>query len=450
VRCWATCETPTAHLPSTERMIYTQFIRFLLPLVLTMVVQEFSGQVLNGGIARVPRATETLAAYGLAWGLVMFLTSSLLQIRQLGLVLVDSRPAFEKVQRFVLLAGLVLAVVVASLALTPLGVWVIEELHGVVQPLSFVVREALFWFIPLPFLHGLMRFYSGLLMRIRRTDVASYATTSGIGVSILAVFLLLPAGFIQERPILLPLLVTYVGVLAELGILLWGHRRYVVHRLGDAGAELSFSYVLRFFWPLALVMVIQGVSRPLINLFVAREADGTEAIAALTVAYSLGHLPYGWLNEIRSLPSAFKGEQDSLTHVRRFAVGCGLFSFSVMVVLFWTPLKGYILGTLIGVEPGLVARCEAPLFIFAFFPLAVMARAYFHGVALLSHCTGAIAPSAPVRIGAIAVALVVLPALGIHGAARGVAALLSGFAFETLTVWWGVRKGCTFRSFVVS
>jgi hypothetical protein len=161
-------------------------------------------------------------------------------------------------------------------------------------------------------------------------------------------------------------------------------------------------------------------------------------------------LPYGWLNEIRSLPPTFKGERDSLIHVRRFAVSCGLLSFGVMVVLFWTPLRDYILGTLIGVEPGLVARCGAPLFIFSFFPLTVMVRAYFHGVALLRHCTEAIAPSAPVRIGAIVVALVVLPALGIHGAARGVAALLSGFAFETLAVWWGVRKGCRFRSFVVS
>ena len=57
-------------------MIYGQLLRFILPLVLTVIVQELSGQILNGGMARVPRATEALATYGLAWGLVMFLTNT--------------------------------------------------------------------------------------------------------------------------------------------------------------------------------------------------------------------------------------------------------------------------------------------------------------------------------------------------------------------------------------
>jgi hypothetical protein len=422
-------------------MIYTQLIRFLLPLVLTMVVQELGGQVLNGGMARVPRATETLAGYGLAWGLVSFLTSPLLQARQLGLVLVDSPYAFKKARLFVLIVGLLLAGILVSLALSPVGVWVIEELHAINRPLSTVVREALFWFIPIPALSGLTRLYSGVLIRIRRTDVVSYAVLASIGTSILAVFVLLPLGFVQEKPIRLPLMVTYAGVLAELGIILWGYRRCVGHLLEDVDEELSFSYMIRFFWPLALIMAVQGLSRPLINLFVSREPDGGEALAVLTVVYSLGHLPYGWLNEIRSLPTAFKDEENSLAYIRRFAVGCGLVSFGVMVVLFWTPLRGYILGTLIGIESGLAALCGMPLFFFSFFPLVVMVRAYFHGVGLLERRTEVMAPSAPLRIVAILVALTILPALGLHGATRGVAALLSGFTFETLMVWWGVRGG---------
>ena len=47
-------------------MIYGKLARFLLPLMFIQVIQEFSGQFLNGGMARVPQATQTLAAYGLA------------------------------------------------------------------------------------------------------------------------------------------------------------------------------------------------------------------------------------------------------------------------------------------------------------------------------------------------------------------------------------------------
>ena len=151
------------------------------------------------------------------------------------------------------------------------------------------------------------------------------------------------------------------------------------------------------------------------------------------------HLPYGWLNEIRNLPSAFKEVGDSLYSIRRFAAGCGLVSFGLMVGLFWTPVRDIILGTFIGVEAELASQAAVPLIIFSCFPFAVATRAYLHGVCLLERRTKAMAPSAPSRIGAILMMLTLLPLLGVHGATLGVAALFSGFVGETLVVWWGVR-----------
>lgn len=419
--------------------LYLQLLRFLLPLVLTIIVQEFGMQFMNGGMARAPRATETLAGFGLAWGLVSFMTSALSQASQLGLVLVDGRPTFKKARLFVLLSGLLLAAVLAGLVLSPLGIWVIEGLHQIKRPLSLVALESLFWLIPIPLLWGLSRFYSGLLIRIRRTEIIPYAITASIGASILAVFVLLPAGFVQAKPIWLPILVTYAGILVELAVILWGYRTYVSPALSDSGDALSLAYIFQFFWPLALIMALQGLSRPLINLFVSRGPNGAEALAVLTVVYGLGHLPYGWLNEIRNLASAFKEVGGSLYYIRRFAAGCGLFSFSLMVGLFWTPVRDLILGTFIGLEVALASQAAAPLIIFSFFPFAVATRAYLHGVGLLERRTKAMAPSAPSRIGAILMMLTLLPLLGMHGATLGVTALFSGFVGETIAVWWGVH-----------
>ena len=420
-------------------MIYLRFIRFLFPLVLTILAAEFGGQVLNGGMARMPQATATLASYGLAWGLVSFLSSPLLQIRQVGLVLVDSLPTLRKVRWVTLVSGLALAGVLALLALSPLGVWVIEVLHGLEHPLSTVAREVLLWLVPVPILSGLLRLYSGTLLRARRTDVVSAAALVAIGARIGAVFALLPAAFVQAKPIWLPLGVTYAGTLVELAVTVWGYRRFVRRDLPEAGKVLSYRYVLTFFWPLALIMAVQGLSRPLINLFVSRRPDGAAALAVLTIVYALGHLPYGWLNDMRSLPTAFKEEKDSLIRVRRFALACGLAVFASMLALYWTPLSATILRAWIGVDDVLAARARVPLMIFAFFPLVVMVRAYLHGVGLLEHRTRALAPSGPVRIGAILVALILLSATPAYGATVGVAALLSGFVLETVAVWWGVR-----------
>ena len=107
--------------------------------------------------------------------------------------------------------------------------------------------------------------------------------------------------------------------------------------------------------------------------------------------------------------------------------------------MFWTPLRGYLLEDLIGIGPELARRCATPLFLFSFFPLVVMIRAFLNGVALVEHRTRALAPSGLARIGIILAMLTVLPIAGVYGATLGVAALLSGFALEVVVVWLGVR-----------
>jgi hypothetical protein len=116
-----------------------------------------------------------------------------------------------------------------------------------------------------------------------------------------------------------------------------------------------------------------------------------------------------------------------------------------MILLFWTPLRDTILITWIGLSPELATDATAPLRIFSFFPLPVAVRGYFHGVGLLERRTRAMAPSGPTRIVAILIALVVMPLFGVQGATLGVAALFTGFMFEALMVWWGVRGRQKFR-----
>ena len=427
-------------------MSYARLTRFLLPLAVTMIVLDLGRQVLSGGMARVPQATQTLAAYGLSIGLVMFLSSPLAQVKELGLVLVNDPTSLSQVRRFVIILAIVMMSALASLTVTPVGDWVIEGLHGIDAPLGAVVRTALFWLIPYPLLRGISLFHAGLLLRVRRTALVSYATLANLGVSIIFVFILLPLPLIHAQPIRLPILVIYAGLLVELTIIVWGYRRYREQLFATAPrfrpnepAKLSYVYIVRFFWPLALIMSIQELSRPIINLFISRGPDATEALAILTVLYSLGHIPYGWLNEIRNLAPAFREEKNSLAYIRRFALGCALVSLAMTVLLFWTPLRSHILETLIGVDPSLAARGYVPLLIFSLFSLVVTTRAYYHGIGLVERRTQAMAPSAPARIGAILLALVSLPYLGVTGATLGIAALFSGFVAETTAVWWGVR-----------
>ena len=436
--------------------MYRPLLWFLLPLVITELVFELGIQVLNGGIARVPRATETLAAYGIAWGLASFLSGTVSQTRQMSMVLVRDRATFHTVLRCVVGFGGVHFALLACLAFTPVGLWIIDELHAVEPSLGNVVRRALGYLLPFPLIVGITRFLSGLLLRVRRTDIVSYAMMTGMGVSVVSVFVFLPTPTVQADPILLPVIATYFGILTELAVIIYGYRRFVRRTLRRSGAEegghvggesadrshtpLTAAYVLRFFWPLAVTSGVQAVSRPIINLFVARGADGTESLAVLTIVYALAHLPYGWLNELKNLPAAFQRQDPDGRLIRRFTAGCGLLSFVVMALMFWTPVRFFLLETLIGVDHEFAMRCTVPLIIFSFFPLAVTVRSYLHGVALRDHRTSAIAPSGPARAGAIVIVVNVLALFDLHGAIRGVAALYTGFVTETFVVRWRMGK----------
>src|SRR5690606_9580246 len=143
------------------------------------------------------------------------------------------------------------------------------------------------------------------------------------------VVLLLPIEAIRARPIWLPILATYAMILVEVTVLYWGKQRYIrlpAERENLARASLSYVDIIQFFWPLALIMFVQELSRPLINLFIARGPEGTVALAVLSLTYALGQWPYRWLNEIRNLPPAFHSEDPQLRSIRRFAIVCGFIS----------------------------------------------------------------------------------------------------------------------------
>ena len=420
--------------------MYRSLTLFLLPLALVVLIRDLSSQILNGGMARLPDATATLASFGLAFGLFFLVAAPLSQLKQTGLVLVNGRHSFRSVNRYVWICSLIITALMASFTRSPLGDFVIETAHDIAPPFSLLVRQAVWWLTGTPLILGLTSFYSGLLLRVRRTDIAGYSTIAGIITSTLSVFGLLPLPFIQETPLLLPVLATYVRMLTELLIVGYGYWRFVQPVLRADDRPLGAGEITRFFWPLAFILLVQGASRPIINLFVARGPDGEMALAVLTVVYALGLLPYGWLNELKNVPAAFMEEKGMDRPVRTFAVICGAISFGSMILLFWTPLRDFILLNWIGVDSELAALSRVPLIIFSLFPLAVAPRSHLHGIGMAERRTGAMALSAPARFFTHLIVMILLIPVAWPGANEAMVALFFGFVVEAVAVWWGLNR----------
>ena len=423
-----------------SRNLYRRFSLFLAPLIITICVQEVSLQWVAAGLARLPFSVQSLAAFGLAWAISSFLTGPLAQTKQLSLVLVERRQSFwVVVSATLVLTGLIMAVQAAT-ALTASGRELLLRLHRVSPAVIDDAQHILALLLFHPMLKGLAHCLVGPLIRNHHTRYSSHSAVLGFAAAALAVLLALRMPAVQARPILLPVMALYTSAVMEVlvtGIGVWRHRTDIWRTRLHVRSEtqpLTHSRLIRFFWPLATMVLAQEFTRPLINLVIARQADGELWLAVLAVVYALGQWPYRWLNETRAMASAFQHLDPQGVAIRNFNALAGLVSLLISLTLFWTPLRNTILLDLVGLEPELASLCIAPLMIFAAYSPVVAVRSWMQGVTLVERRTLAVTPSVMARMAAIVVSVLLLPSVGLTGAVLGISTLLTGFIAEAVTL----------------
>jgi len=298
--------------------------------------------------------------------------------------------------------------------------------------------------------------HTGVLLRFKYSLTVGGASLLDNIVQVVTVVIMLNTRLSRTMPILIPVVATYIGTLARLLTVLVAYYKCIHHQLhrnravdgleNAARGKLSFKRILSFWGPLALVQLCQRISRPIINLFVARDRLGgvtrekaVRAVAVLSVCYPIGHLPYGWLNTLRSVEPAFikkvrEGEASVTTkNIRIFQLCCFLTSCMLMVVFFWIPgIAPAILAKVSNVNQEIIRDAVLVLHVFSFFPIPVANRAVLTGMFVAQKNTNYLYPSIPARLIVLVAMLFILPRLGIHGSLMGISALLSGFLAESL------------------
>uniref|UniRef100_A0A8C9M5N2 ANKH inorganic pyrophosphate transport regulator n=1 Tax=Panthera tigris altaica TaxID=74533 RepID=A0A8C9M5N2_PANTA len=394
-------------------------------------------QALNRGIAAVKEdAVEMLASYGLAYSLMKFFTGPMSDFKNVGLVFVNSKRDRTKAVLCMVVAGAIAAVFHTLIAYSDLGYYIINKLHHVDESVGNKTRRAFLYLAAFPFMDAMAWTHAGILLKHKYSFLVGCASISDVIAQVVFVAILLHSHLECREPLLIPILSLYMGALVRCTTLCLGYYKNIHDIIPDRsgpelGGDATIRKMLSFWWPLALILATQRISRPIVNLFVSRDLGGssaaTEAVAILTATYPVGHMPYGWLTEIRAVYPAFDKNNPSnklvstsntvtAAHIKKFTFVCMALSLTLCFVMFWTPnVSEKILIDIIGVDFAFAELCVVPLRIFSFFPVV---RLLISTPAVISWFVNGLC--------------VLIPR--VHGATLGVGSLLAGFVGESTMV----------------
>ncbi len=216
------------------------FFKFFAPLGAMMAISAWMPPVVQGGLARGPSPTETLAAFGVALGLKTILTGPLQMLHQAPLVFVSGLddPRLVTVRRFCLSVGVVMTVALLAVSYTAIGPWLVGSLLGIPPSITPIVLQTNAAFATFPIIATWRESYWGVLMREKRTGIIGSAKAANLGAVFATVVLLFGPlqSFLIIHPSVAGALIFTLGEAIE-AIVVWRHAQ----RRPPAATQLPHS-----------------------------------------------------------------------------------------------------------------------------------------------------------------------------------------------------------------
>ncbi|HHV43562.1 MAG TPA: hypothetical protein GXX57_02680 [Firmicutes bacterium] len=208
------------HLPSKDHGELTMGMvrNFFIPLGVMSLIAALIPSVIQAGIARFSLApAEDLAGYAVALSLMTVIVGPARSLHQC--LFVYGADEEGVVRRFCLLVGLVLTLVMLSLALTPLGNWVFGSVIGVSPTVTKTARGVLGVFALFPIACAWREFCWGIIMQNGSTGIIGRAKTANL---IAAVVALLTSLVLSVHPAIAGAIGYTSGEIVE-SLVIWHH-----------------------------------------------------------------------------------------------------------------------------------------------------------------------------------------------------------------------------------
>ena len=365
------------------------------PLALSWFMLTVEQPILAAVVARGAEPKVQLAAWGLAFSLVLVLTAPSIAMLAASTTLSKDRESYRTGRGYMLWLTAALTALHLLLAFTPIFDLIVVRLIApppeLVEPVRSGVR------IMLPFIPSLAirRFQYGVLIRCDHTRVVSVGTLLRLILEVaLAIGLYRLAGW---DGILIATTSISAGVLFEAVYATVRVRPVLLNELPPAAPPsrsstppLTLNRFMRFYLPLALTTLLQISLQPLVSASLSRMPDSLGSLALWPVLYGVLIMANSAAIAYVEAVIVLLDRPGSLKALRRFTWQLGLSLAAIPLVLAVTPLGRFLFLHITGLPLELIEQAQNVLWLMIPLPALTTLSSWFHGTLINSQRTRAI------------------------------------------------------------
>ncbi len=420
---------------------------FFLPLILMSEMMMASHSIIHAFLARQASPKIILAGFNVAFSIQTLLAGFVASLPMLAISYLSDRPSFFRLLRFGWIAALLGSAFMLLAALTTLGDVLFGRMIGASAAVTAEARNASLLFALILPLVVVRQVSMGLIMRNRKTVLITIATLIRLIalIGFLALFSFLFEGAAAGAAALalgIAVETFFMGAMAMPFFL----------ALPKGGAPVtSYREIWQFAWPLFANQMGENGLPLVINFFLGRLFRADLALAAFGVMRGLVNLLAGPVRSLAQTTQALVATREDMGVLLRFTVRVALGFAGLVILLFYTPLRGVVLEGVMGLSPELSGYIAPAMLVAVIVPLFWSFTATFRGLLAAAKRTRMLAISAGFRVALIAaVGSVTLALPEVNGAVVGIVAMVCALGAEVAILggrlYFGERAGELFPS----
>jgi len=357
-------------------------------------------------MARLSFPDISMAAYNaIVFPLALLIESPIIMLLAASTALSKDWASYQKIRRYMMVAGLSLTALHLLVALTPLYYLIVEGLLGAPQALVEPARLGFLIMTPWTWSIAYRRFNQGVLIRFGHSNKVGLGTLTRLGADCLVLAI---GYFIASQPgsslpgIVVGTAAVASGVMAEAlytSIVVRPVLNREVKPAPPVTPALTYRAFFDFYLPLVLTAMLGLLVQPIGSAAINRMPNPIASQAAWGVVSGLIFMLRSLGMAYNEVVVALLDEPRSSPSLRRFAYGLASAVTCLLFLVALTPLSDLWFKTLSGLSPALAALAQSGLWLGIFLPALAVFQSWFQGLILHGRRTRGITESIFIFLG---------------------------------------------------